>query len=437
MRCGARPNARCSATVLGATYLRQFPDLRSKLRLAQRSDQFAHELTVVGRSGEDLVWGMEAPDDRPPVVLDDLLMVEGDPPAVAPHSVRIESVRFQNYRALKDTTLTLSGLTALVGQNGSGKTSLLDGLWRCSLLCTKKPDLVFTGTNAVERVRWRGSMNTIRLTVNGTSGYGYTYASASREHGTDAQFSVRLPATKPYNTLSLLGTPLNLAFGGAVLLKLDARQLARPTYSPDVSPYLRRDGLYLPSVLSALREDRPDRFEQLVDDVRTVIPAVRGIRTRRTEVEQWDTDERGGIRHVLIGHGLEVDFGQTGWTPADQLSEGTLLTLGLHTILAQQSPPRMLLLDDADRGLHPNAQRRLVQQLRGLANSTCPIVFTTHSPYLLEELDAGAVRVVRPGPDGSCAVSPLTNHPKWHEWSTDMTAGEFWQFAGDEWLEQA
>jgi hypothetical protein len=83
--------------------------------LAQLLDQFARELTVVGRSGEDLVWGMEAPDDRPPVVLDDLLMVEGDPPAVAPHSVRIESVRFQNYRALKDTTLTLSGLTALVG----------------------------------------------------------------------------------------------------------------------------------------------------------------------------------------------------------------------------------------------------------------------------------------------------------------------------------
>jgi ABC-type uncharacterized transport system ATPase subunit len=424
-------------TMLGATYLRQFPHLRAKVRLAQLLDQFAHELTVVGRSGEDLVWGMDAPDDRPPVKLDDLLLVEGDHTPVAPQDVRIESVRFQNYRALKDTTLRLSGLTALVGQNGSGKTSLLDGLWRCSLLCTKKPDLVFTGPNAIERVRWRSSTNAIRLTVKGTSGYGYTYASGSHEQGTDVPFTVRAPGAKPYTTLSLLGTPLNLAFGGAVFLKLDARQLARPTYSPDVSPYLRRDGLYLPSVLSALREERPDRFDQLVDDVRTVIPAVRGIRTRRTEVEQWDADERGGSRHVLVGHGLEVDFGQTGWTPADQLSEGTLLTLGLHTILAQPSPPRMLLLDDADRGLHPDAQRRLVQQLKQLAERTCPIVFTTHSPYLLDELDPGAVRVVRPGQDGSCAVSLLTDHPKWQEWSADMSAGEFWQFAGDEWLEQA
>lgn len=130
-----------------------------------------------------------------------------------------------------------------------------------------------------------------------------------------------------------------------------------------------------------------------------------------------------------------MEFGATGWTPTDPLSEGTLLTFGLHTVLTRERPPRLLLFDDVDRALHPNAQRRLIQQVRELASRRCQVVCTTHSPYILDPLEAEVVRVVRADEQGCTQVTSLTSHPQWREWQGEMNAGEFWQYAGNAWLE--
>lgn len=64
---------------------------------------------------------------------------------------------------------------------------------------------------------------------------------------------------------SLLRTPLQRAFGGASLLQLNARQLARPSYSTELEPYLRHDGFYLPSVLNVVLAEDPERIERILD----------------------------------------------------------------------------------------------------------------------------------------------------------------------------
>jgi AAA15 family ATPase/GTPase len=40
----------------------------------------------------------------------------------------IESIKFQNFKALRDTTLPLGRFTLIVGPNGSGKTTALNAL---------------------------------------------------------------------------------------------------------------------------------------------------------------------------------------------------------------------------------------------------------------------------------------------------------------------
>ncbi len=59
---------------------------------------------------------------------------------------------------------------------------------------------------------------------------------------------------------------------------------------------------------------------------------------------------------------------------------------------------------------------------------------STHSPYIIDPLAADAVRVIRPGKDGFACLTALTKHTDWQEWRKTMSAGEFWQFVGDEWL---
>jgi predicted ATP-binding protein involved in virulence len=103
---------------------------------------------------------------------------------------------------------------------------------------------------------------------------------------------------------------------------------------------------------------------------------------------------------------------------------------------SREVAPRLLLLDDIDRGLHPNAQRRLIEQIQALS-SQCQIVCSTHSPYVLDTVSADAVRVMRTDGDGRTRVSALTAHRQWNEWRAHLTGGEFWQYAGDDWLEEA
>ena len=125
------------------------------------------------------------------------------------------------------------------------------------------------------------------------------------------------------------------------------------------------------------------------------------------------------------------------WVPADLLSEGTLFAFGIHAVLHQRQPPRILLMDDIDRGLHPKAQRALIQQLQKISTSGDPqIVLSTHSPYVLDELPAESVRVVRSDRSGGTHVRALVLHPEWQEWESSMTSGEFWTYVGEDWLEQ-
>src|SRR5690606_16784435 len=138
-------------------------------------------------------------------------------------------------------------------------------------------------------------------------------------------FAAQAGGPTAHDLRSLLRTPMQRAFGRGSLLRLDAHQLARPSYSEQLDPYLRSDGFLLASVLAVVLAEDPDRHASILERVRSVIPAVKAIRAPRTEIRSRSNDD------LVIGHRLEVKFGDTGWTPADQLSEGTLLTIGLHT----------------------------------------------------------------------------------------------------------
>ena len=110
--------------------------------------------------------------------------------------------------------------------------------------------------------------------------------------------------------------------------------------------------------------------------------------------------------------------------------------LGLLTALYAPSRPNLILLDDLDRGLHPTAQRELIGLLRGLlkTNQELQIVATTHSPYLLDDMEPEEVRMTCLSEDGSTVCGPLENHPKFEKWKKEMAPGELWSLFGEKWL---
>jgi predicted ATPase len=122
--------------------------------------------------------------------------------------------------------------------------------------------------------------------------------------------------------------------------------------------------------------------------------------------------------------------------PAQQVSEGTLLVLGLLAALHAPGRPSLVLLDDLDRGLHPRAQKELISLLRGLleTNPDLQILAATHSPYMLDCMETNEVRMTVLRDDGATVCAALASHPKFEKWKDEMAPGEMWSLFGEKWL---
>jgi predicted ATPase len=122
--------------------------------------------------------------------------------------------------------------------------------------------------------------------------------------------------------------------------------------------------------------------------------------------------------------------------PAHAISEGTMLTLGLLTVLMNPKQPNLVLLDDIEQGLHPKAQRDLVTVFKEIIrdNPNLQIIFSTHSPYIIDELTPSQVHVLSNSNLGFTSSNRLDEHPD-VEWAKQtLTTGEFWDAEGEDWV---
>jgi predicted ATPase len=165
--------------------------------------------------------------------------------------------------------------------------------------------------------------------------------------------------------------------------------------------------------------ERRTDFFKLEADLTRIVPSVLQLQPTAEHEIRFNT---------INGKGLT----------AHQVSEGTLLTLGLLTTIHGVDKPGVLLLDDLDRALHPKAQRELIDLLRGVqkTNPEIQIVGSTHSPYLLGRMEPSEVQVTYLRDDGSTACEPLTHHPKFSKWKEEFHPGEMWSMFGEKWVSE-
>lgn len=331
----------------------------------------------------------------------------------------LEKVEIKGYKSVFDVTLELGRLTVLVGANGSGKTSILEaiGLANEGILHQENPSLALTdpglGLDEFEElVCWEAEAARIDLFAK------------PRE----------IPA-RLWGRLELLPkTGLKVTWGDddaqsesmpwgqvARYLRLSPALIAAPSHSDEETPPFKPDGENAGSVLDAMPRAAADR---LAGQLAKVVPGVSGIRAGRKKVRN-----KGAIGHepVFTIHGHDVR--------ARHASEGTNLVLGILLGLTAKAGPTTVLLDDLQRGLHPRAQVDVVNAIRGLldADDELQVVATTHSPYLVDELDPKEVVVVA-ARNGKTYAKPLSEHPDSERWLGELRTGEFWSSVGEDWV---
>ncbi len=137
-----------------------------------------------------------------------------------------------------------------------------------------------------------------------------------------------------------------------------------------------------------------------------------------------------------MGHELIFDMAGAKEIPAHSVSEGTLLALALLTLLWSPDCPNLVLLDDIEQGLHPKAQRELIGQIRQILAQRpgLQIVLTSHSPYIVDELEAEEVWLLATDAEGVAQAKRLSDHPDARRVLEVLTTGEFWSAEGEDWV---
>lgn len=380
----------------------------------------------------------------------------------------IDSVTLQNFKAHRDTRLPLGRMTVLVGQNAVGKTSVLHAMNLLGRCLSSPTTELFAGRFALPGVVRQGAVEPLVIELEGhfadrrrriglRASVGRLTSDVSAPMATLIDGDPVLPESIDLeaDTTQLSGHTLLLCGiqrrevaalrpqVESLMLRLDEARLAEPSYVEDEHPRMQGDGFGLATVLSELKRTDTARFLAFEHAVQEVVPTFRSLGFKRTIVQ--NTIPRvmsvDGQR-VLVNENSRVvadeillTFADAATLPASAASEGTLVTIGMLAAIYAEPRPRVRLVDDIDRALHPFAQRSLIEALRRALEAApdVQVVATTHSPYLVDALDADEVVVLGRSAGGPVRAMRLSEHPARRHLES-LTTGEFWSAEGESWV---
>lgn len=270
----------------------------------------------------------------------------------------IQSVRFDNFRCLREVELSLEPLTVLVGPPASGKSAVLDGLdlqLGCDAADFWRQD---EGRPAVVEWRYTGGR----------------------------QVRVDYPIGK------VDSTPMTAHMVQALALELGA---LREESSISRQPVLNRTGDNLAGVFASLREEQR---QQVARELCRMVPSLQEVAVQRT-----------GPRAQRLSF---QDRWQAGmWLGPDRVADTALMLLAYLVLPYQLPPPDVITLDMPERTLPPVLLGELVRLMRALSTgertgAPIQVVMATASPGLLKHVEPREVRVLSRSPeDGAARVS--------------------------------
>ncbi|WP_405225983.1 AAA family ATPase [Lentisalinibacter sediminis] len=376
---------------------------------------------------------------------------------------RIESLRVRNYRALKDITIEkITPLTVLLGPNGSGKSTVFDvfaflaecfsdGLrkaWdrrgRFRELRSRDQD----GPIVIE-LQYREKRGTPLITyhleieeqakgpvigrefLRWKRGHpaapfhflDYQYGKGKVITG-DAPETSDTRMEKPLSSpdvlaVSTLGTlaenPRVIALRNFITgwhLSYLSADAARGNPEAGAEERLSPKGDNLPNVIQYLREQHPQRLEQIFETLRRRIPRIEKI---EAEVLQ---DSR-----LLL---LVKDAPFSTPVLSRFASDGTLKLLAYLTVLYDPDPPQLVGIEEPENYLHPRLLPELAEECQQAAERT-QLIVTTHSPFFINPLRSEEVRVLYRAEDGYTRVRRVADMPGIQAFlDQGATLGDLW-----------
>ena len=343
---------------------------------------------------------------------------------------RIESIKVENYRALRKIELKdLTPLTVLLGPNGSGKSTIFDvfnflsecfqhGLRRAWDRRGRSKELKSRGASGpiLFELKYREQPGTPIITYHlaidegskgpevveewlqwrrASKGKPFRFLEFSRGKGRAAsgetpdedndrpETNLRSPDLIAVNTLGQLSDHPRIAALREFITDWYVSYLSidETRKQPEAGPQerLTKEGDNLANVIQYLKEQHPERLEEIFTILRQRIPRLDSV----------------DVEPIPSGHLLlrikDAPFEEP--VLSKFASDGTMKMLAYLTVLHDPEPPRFIGIEEPENFLHPRLLPELAEECRTAAQNS-QLLITSHSPFLLNAMRAEEVRIL-------------------------------------------
>ncbi len=343
----------------------------------------------------------------------------------------LSSVRIKNFKAIRDSgSLRLDPLTVFIGNNGSGKSSVIEALEMVKHLAEDDLDQALGLFRGFEHVRYKGGKRLRTDAPGATLVERRAISLQLRGHHLKKKFAARTEIGLRENNEVYLGREMVLR-AGYVVDREDDKQTTRVRDQEPKVESIDRDDSILRGSLSDVLEDwqfvrlnpeamgspraikrsgarvrlspdganvaeyllemaakAPEDFHDLFRALSFVLPYAKNFK-----VEVLSELERQAYLQIAEG-----EFDVPGW----MLSTGTLRIAALLALFRHPSAPKVLFIEELENGLDPRTIGLIVEEIRSaVLSGNQQVILTTHSPYLLDLFPLESIVMVEREDDGA------------------------------------
>ena len=339
----------------------------------------------------------------------------------------LRGFRVKNFKAIQNSGMvTFTPLTVFIGNNGSGKSSLIEAMETYRSIVVDGLDKAMERWLGFEhilnkrtrrRTRFADASETLRNPMYFGWSASYASLSGTGEMVVNARAGfnsiliekevIRLSGSRFVNRKangqcltirrtdkessvdtfdpgrSALPREMREMVAGWQFLSLSPDPMGRPIpkkLAVDGRVMLNRDGSNIAQYLLEIRNKEPAAFDSIVEKMQFILDYAKN----------FEPVESREIHRTMYVQMWEKDFALPGWL----ISTGTIRALALLAVLNNPDPPPLVVVEEIEDGLDPRTIHLLVEEIRNFIADGGQVIATTHSPYFLDLCDLSHIVVV-------------------------------------------
>jgi len=374
-------------------------------------------------------------------------------------STFLKSFRVKNFKAIQNSkSVRLTPLTVLIGNNGSGKSSFVEGMETYRKIVTDGLDAGMDRWFGIQHVwnkRARHQLaptglyeNPIRfgasvrhkrvacrfdMTVNAHDGLNGIFIQeenivvpsnrrvihraasgrvAATVDGIDAPWDRILAPGETVLTHDIRDIVKRWQFLSLMPDRMGGPRAKQMTAKGDLT--LNADGSNIAQYLLMIRDKDSRVFDGIVETMKCVLDYA----------ENFEPIETQEVQRTMFVQMKEGDFDIPGW----MLSTGTVRILALLAVLRNPDPPPLVVIEEIENGLDPRTIHLILSEIRDAVQAgITQVILTTHSPYFLDLVPLDSLVLVDRNAGGDPVFVRPSKNADVVDWAKSFTPGKLYR----------